>query len=200
MQKSVLIFLAVFLSAGAAAADQRWVTSDRLNRRTCPSINCGVVGQLFHREGVTVIEERGGWARITEPYYASCQSGESEFVDSGDPRCTASNGINNGRFSEWVSTKFLSTTRPDDPGAGATGIAKFISQSDDFRHYKEAFVKATANLVDSGRCTLQEFESIGGWVKSTTTYREQPVYFTYCGGFTTSDRIYLDAQTGRLFQ
>ena len=42
-----------------------WVTSERLNRRTCPSESCGVVGQLFFREGVTVHEERDGWARIT---------------------------------------------------------------------------------------------------------------------------------------
>lgn len=61
--------------------NRQWVTSERLNRRTCPSESCGVVGQFFFREGVTIYETRDGWARVTEPYDASCASGRSEYVD-----------------------------------------------------------------------------------------------------------------------
>lgn len=85
-------------------------------------------------------------------------------------------------------------------GSGVSTIAKAIRQSDDFGKYEDVFVKATADLVGSGRCTLKEFEENGGWVKSTTTYRNEPVYFMYCGGLTTANRIYLNAETGGIFK
>ena len=36
-------------------------------------------------------------------------------------------------------------------------------------------------------------------MKSAIKYRDEPVYFTYCGGMTISNRIYLNAETGRIF-
>lgn len=200
MRIGVATFLVFFLATDVMAAEQLWVTSDRLNRRTCPSTNCGVVGQLFFREGVTALEERDGWVRISKSYDASCRGGRSDYVDSGNASCLASNGITDGQFSEWVFAKHLSAKRPDDPGAGTSGVAKAISQSDDFKRHRDAFVKATIELVNAGRCSLKEFENNGGWVKSTTTYRNRPVYFMYCGGLTVANRIYLDAETGRIFQ
>lgn len=192
-----------FLSLGIsiAQADAKyWVTSDRLNRRTCPAVHCGIVGQLFHREGATVYEQKDGWARVSKRYDASCRNGRSEYVDSGDNKCSVSNGIKDGKFAEWVFLEHLSEIRPPDPGAGATGMAKAISQSDDFRHYESAFVTAAEKLVSSGRCTLVEIGNNGGWTKSTTTYRNKPVYFMYCGGMTLSNRLYLNADTGQIFQ
>jgi len=72
-------------SRAAPEGDERlWVTSKRLNRRTCPSESCGVLGRLFFREGVTVHDKRDGWARITQTYDASCVGGRSEYVDTGN--------------------------------------------------------------------------------------------------------------------
>ena len=192
-----------FLGLGisiAQADTEYWVTSDRLNRRTCPAAHCGIVGRLFYREGVTVYEQKDGWARISKRYDASCHNGKSEYVDSGDNRCSVSNGVKDGKFAEWVSFEHLSEIRPPDPGAGATGMAKAVSQSDDFRHYERAFVTAAEKLVSSGRCTLEEISNNGGWMKSATTYRNKPVYFMYCGGMTRSNRLYLNADTGQIFQ
>ena len=85
-----------------------WVTSDRLNRRTCPSTDCGIVGQNFFRQGVEVFEEQDGWVRISKYYDASCFDGVSEYVDRGNNRCDQKNGVVNGKLAEWVSTEFLS--------------------------------------------------------------------------------------------
>jgi hypothetical protein len=175
--------------------DKYWVTIDRLNRRTCPSTACGIVGQLFFREAATVYEQRGGWARISNYYAASCVNGRSEYVDSGNNRCTHDNGIVDGKFAEWVSAEFLSQERPPDPAAGATGIEALVAQSDDYRIYKAAFVKATQALISSGQCNEADFREIGGWVKSS--HRDQPIYFMYCGGWTSANRLYLNAEKGR---
>ena len=90
----------------------------------------------------------------------------------------------------------LSGARPADPGAGATGTAKLVAQSDDFHRYEAEFVKAAEALMASGRCTAGDFTDMGGFVKSTD--KGAGIYFTYCGG--GSDRIYLDVATGRTFR
>lgn len=119
MRDAIGIIL-LLLSFPAFAAEQ-WVSGDRLNRRTCPSTDCGVVGQLFHREGVNVLEERNGWGRIADYYETSCGKGRSAYVDTGNASGTPENGIENGQFAEWVSLEHLTNVRPPDPGAAATG-------------------------------------------------------------------------------
>ena len=179
---------------------QYWVTSDRLNRRTCPSTDCGVVGQFFFREGTDVFEERDGWARVSRYYDAFCVNGRSEYVDSGDSRCDPENGIVDGNFAEWVATDFISANRPSDPAADATGVDALISGSDDFQRYRIAFAQAAQSLISSGQCSEADFRRMGGWIKSTVNYRDQPIYFLYCGGWTISNRLYLNAETAEIFR
>lgn len=179
--------------------EQLWVTSERLNRRTCPSESCGVVGRLFFREGVTVLEERDGWARITQTYDASCVGGRSEYVDTGNAACDDANGIIDGQFAEWVSIKYLSETRPPDPAANASGVEELVAGSDDFARYRTVFAEAAQSLIAQRRCTERDFRDMGGWVKSTS-HSNQPVYFTYCGGATATNRLYLNADTGEVFR
>lgn len=182
----------------SAGARSLWVTTPRLDRRTCPSERCGVVGQLSFREAANVLERRGQWARITQPYDAGCAGGRSAYVDTGNATCAAENGITDGRFSEWVLATNLSPNRPADPAESASRAERLVAQSDDFTQHRAAFVRAANELIDSGRCTPGDFEEQGGWMKSSN-HRDQPIYFTYCGGMTVANRIYLDAATGRVF-
>jgi hypothetical protein len=200
MRAAILAILVMLGASPSSAAETNWVTADFLNRRTCPSTHCGIVGQLFYREGVTVYEEKGGWARITQPYDASCREGNSDYVDAGGTTCSGSNGVEDSKSSEWVALKHLAATRPADPAAGEKGVAKVVSNSDDFRKYRSAFVKATKELVASGRCTLDDFRQMSGWLKTTTTYHDRPVYFTYCGGLDLPNRIFLNAANGQILQ
>jgi hypothetical protein len=151
------------------------------------------------REKATIYEEKNGWARISKYYDASCQHGLSAYVDSGNTACTEGNGIINGRFAEWVSVRYLSDTRPADPSADATGDYALVIGSDDYRLYKDVFAKAAARLIASGRCTEQDFNNMGGWMKSTN-HRDSPVYFTYCGEMHVNNRLYLNAATGDVFR
>ena len=180
----------------AAADITHWVTAERLNRRTCPSTDCGIVGQHFFREGINAFEENGdGWVRVSRYYDAACINGRSEWVDSGDSRCVPENGVaDNGNFAEWVAADFLSENRPPDPAAGATGVEAMISRSDDFGKYRSTFAQAAEFLIASGCADIRP------WLKSVARYRDQPVYFTYCGAFSVSNRVYLNAETGEVFR
>lgn len=197
MRFACLSMVLIVLIGGTALAETpMWVKVDTLNRRTCPSTKCGIVGKLFMREAVSVIETQNGWARITKPYDASCRGGRSDYVDSGNAQCTSENGIVEGRFAEWVSLEMLSADRPADPGTGATGIAKLVARSDHFNRYERQFVEATKQLLSSGRCTEKDFQDMGGWTKSTN--KGAGIYFTYCNN--GKDRIYLDVSSGRTFR
>lgn len=190
------IVIAAATTGSAMAETQMWVTVDSANRRTCPSTECGVVGKLFFRESAKVVETKNGWGRVSKFYDASCVGGRSQYVDSGRADCTASNGIVDDQFAEWIKLDLLSEARPADPGQNASGTAKLIAQSDDFHRYESEFVKAAETLMASGRCTAQDFTDMGGWVKSTN--KGQGIYFAYCGG--GSDRVYLDVASGRTFR
>ena len=56
------------------------------------------------------------------------------------------------------------------------------------------FAKAARELINDGTCTEDDFKEMGGWMASTT--RGKGIYFTYCGGMTLSNKIYLDAVSG----
>jgi hypothetical protein len=174
-----------------------WVTSQYLDRHTCASDKCGIVGRLSFREAATVIERKGDWARVSKVYDASCSNGVSEYVDKGQAACTPENGIKEGKFAEWVLARHLSTERPADPAETAANDEKMVAQSDDFSQHRKAFVKAARQLIDQGRCTAADFEEQGGWVKSSN-HPDQPMYFTYCGGMTVANRIYVNAETGQI--
>lgn len=186
-------------SPAVVAPKQLWVTSERLNRRTCPSEKCGSVGQLMFRESATVYEKQNGWGRITEPYHASCKNGKSEYVDSGNAACNEINGIKNGQFAEWVAVSHLSTTRPADPAANAKGRFELVKGSDDYQKYKNIFAQTAETLIRNGTCSEGDFHDMGGFWKSTT-HRNKPIYFTYCGGMTIENKIYLDASDGNVFR
>ena len=188
--------VAFFIAADVAAADQNlWVSADRVDRHTCPSVKCGVAGQLMFRAGVEVLETKNGWVRVTKPYSASCSGDISEYVKSGNAACVASNGIKNGTFAEWVPVKLLTKRRPADPGEGAEGDDMLIKGSDDYRLYRSEFAKAARELIDSGSCTAGDFEDAGGWMSSPA--KGPGIYFVYCGGMTIANRLYLDARSGK---
>lgn len=184
--------------AAAMNYEQFWTATQRSARHTCPSESCGVVGQLMFRESAHVYERRDGWARISEPYPAGCANGRSDYVDTGSADCVEDNGVVDGRFAEWVRLSTLAKARPADPAQTAEADERLVAQSDDFTRHRAAFVRAANTLIRERRCTPADFEEQGGWVKSSN-HREQPIYFTYCGGMTAPNRVYLDASDGRIF-
>jgi len=199
---SICVASLIVLAAPTVTAQEvvrQWVTAERLNVRTCPSTICGIVSWIEFRQGVKILERQDGWVRITEPYDAFCVDGQSRYVDLGNAVCNPENGIVGGQFAEWVSADFLSDTRPPDPAANASGAEELVVQSSDFARYRTVFTEAAQSLIAQRRCTEQDFREGLGWVKSTS-YPRQSIYFTFCGGYTHSNRLYLNAETGEIFR
>ena len=92
------------------------VTADDGVRRTCPSLDCGVIGSSFRGESVIVYETVEGWSRISGYYSAACNDGRSSFVDAGQNACTPQNGISDGEFAEWMRSDSLVPELADRAG------------------------------------------------------------------------------------
>jgi hypothetical protein len=177
-----------------------WVVTDRADRKTCPDEKCGSVGMLFFREGVDALEERDGWVRTTALVDAACEGNKSAYVKEGNNSCLPNNGIIEGKYFEWVNKTSLSATRPEDPAKKATGDYTLIKDSDDYKLHKDTFAKTAQTLIEQKTCTAQDFREQGGWVKSVNPEtRKKQIYFTYCGGLHMSNKIYLNAQTGKVY-
>ncbi|WP_338919499.1 hypothetical protein V0M98_19270 [Pseudomonas silesiensis] len=196
IRRVMLFAILLAPSTHALAQNMQWVTTNRTDRHTCPSKKCGIAGHLMFREGAEILETKNGWSRITKAYSASCEGGKSEYIKEGNSACTTANGIQNGKLAEWVQNKDLSLKRPEDPSEGATGDHSLVSGSDDYRLYKDQFAEAAHQLINNGTCTEGDFKEMGGWMASTI--RGKGMYFTYCGGMTLRNKVYLDANSGKV--
>ncbi len=88
---------------------------------------------------------------------------------------------------------------PVAPRAQLTDTRPVVAGSSDHTIYKEAFAEAAKKLVDKGECTLGDFTSQGGWLKSTTR-TVKDTYFVYCGGTRPENRVFLEPQTGETYR
>lgn len=176
-----------------------WVVSDNLNRRTCPSTQCGIVGQFSFQEKIKIFETREGWARVTKYYNAGCEGGKSIYVDFGESNCLPNNGIINNRFAEWVFMHFLSGKPSSENERTHRDFGLLIVKSDDYKYYRKAFIRSAKKLITAGRCNASDFLESGGWTKSIK-FRKEPIYFTYCGEAKISNRLYLNVKTGKIFK
>ena len=74
-----------------------------------------------------------------------------------------------------------------------------ISGSDNYKIHKEIFITSAKTLLENGTCNLSELKDMGGWVKSQN-HKNEPIYFTYCGGMKIQNKIYLNVSTGNMYK
>ena len=189
-------------TASQGAQDTRnefWVAIDEVDKHSCPSLDCGVVGRLSFRDPVTLLERKGGWARISEPRKALCVNGHTRYVVSGDDRCVASNGINGGTYYDWIKEEGLSEQLPSSGSPGIDHFEAIVAGSDDFRRNRDVFAAAAQRLIEASTCTKDELKNQGGFSRVDGA-GGQNVYFVYCGGDTMSDRVFIDTKTQQVFR
>lgn len=158
----------------AKVADIYYVTAEKVNVMSRPTFDSYVTSSLYLGEEVEVFEELDGWVRITM-YIVYEEGGEEE--------------------AWWVDSALLSKDGPVMTQAEHTEyLGKFISQSDDYAQHQDAFITAMTDLLMSGVCTYNDFETLGGWIRSIA-YPNDEVYFVYCGGIRRNDKVYLNVTT-----
>jgi hypothetical protein len=79
-------------------------------------------------------------------------------------------------------------------------VEEALRYSDDLAIYEEIFIDASQKAIESEICSIEDFQEVGGWMKATGENRDKPIYFTYCGGFTISNRWYLNVVTESIYQ
>jgi hypothetical protein len=155
-----------------------YVSVDSAEIRVQPSPTAPSEGTAYLGEHIEALGHQDDWIRIAPIY---------QLEDDGE------------QTSQWLPLDVVD----DEPISmkseqWAQAIISYIEKSDDFSQHDEAFIKATQLLLAEKQCRAHDFVEIGGWVKSINY--EDDVYFTYCGGLETSDKIYLDVKTGKIFR
>jgi hypothetical protein len=160
------------------SAGDYYVSANQLSVRSAPSTTARIEDTLIRKQKVEVFEVNAGWARISKYSHGAEKNKEDQFA-------------------HWVSADYLTATEPTGALAENTNIERYIKNSDNYSKYRENFIEVSKTLVEQGRCNLSDYKNIGGWV-SSITHKSEPIYFTYCGGFSTCDKVYINAKSGEI--
>lgn len=201
-----LLLAMIAISTAYAAATSTGdfvVTAGTLNVRLAPNTTGKTSSRLHRGQVVGVLEVKDGWARISR-YYDGASEGLSGSVAHWvfATHLSAKPSIENS-FAR-LPAKPPAEVLPAQPPPGekiivTASLLDAIKSSDDLPKYESTFAWVSTRLVDSGTCKLSDFRDIGGWWRSAS-HKPRPVYYTYCGGGSNSDRIYVDTTTGETFR
>ena len=204
---TLTLLLAIFavstVFAAAKSPGDFVVTAGTLNVRLAPN-TAGKNKRKLHRgQVVEVLEVKDGWARITR-YYDGASEGIAGNVAQWAFATHLSTKPSVAEPPAQPPTKPLAEVLPAQPPPGekiivSASILDAIKASDDLPKYESTFAWVSTKLVDTGTCKVSDFRDIGGWWRSAD-HKPRLVYYTYCGGGSNSDRIYVDISTGETFR
>ena len=170
MKKWIITFAVLFLSGNVLASFVAYVNVEKTDEYLAPTATAKITNTLYLGQKVDVFEEQKGFSRVSK-FYDGKIEGKS------------------GQVARWVISATLSKTPVTKPVVQAnTALEKAISGSDDFTKYKVKFTALSQKLLDSGKCSLADFKEQGGWWRSSTPN----LYFTYCGGMSLNNKIYIN--------
>ncbi len=154
-----------------------YVNPAKLAVRTSPSEQGFIESFVYRGDKLHILEKQQGWGRVT-PYYVYEEGGEE--------------------VAEWVKMDQLLEVAPTiTREERLETVSQYVEKSDDFKDFFDMFTKTADQLLKDGTCTPEDFDELGGWVRSNR-FEGRDVYFVYCGGLKQEDKIYLDVQTGEL--
>ncbi len=165
----------------APAADEvtdYYVNPEKLAVRNQPNAQGFIESFVYRGDKLHILEKKEGWGRVT-PYYVYEEGGEE--------------------IADWVPMDALLEVPPTiTRQERLETVSKYVEKSDDFKDFFEMFTQKADQLLKDGSCTPEDFEELGGWVRSNR-FDGRDVYFVYCGGMKQQNKIYLDVQTGKIF-
>jgi len=167
-----------YLSATATKQGNYYVITEKLNVRLAPHKNGKKTNILYKNQKVQVYEVLNGWARISY-YYLSKKEGISYSI------------------ARWVSSKYLLKTKVKTKNNNNSLIVQALKGTDNFVKYQAIFISASEKLVKNKKCSISDFKEMGGWMRSSS---KRNIYFTYCGGMSKSNRLYLNISTGKVYK
>lgn len=155
-----------------------YVIDRQLSVYNKPNHNALVVDTLYKGEKVAVLEKTSCWYRISD-YLVYKEGGEET--------------------AEWLDANGLSDAEPVIQEQERLEILDgYLQKSDDLVVHLDMFRNKTQKLLDDKTCDPNDFEELGGWIRSVT-YKGRNVYFVYCGGLEQVNKIYLDVDSGEIF-
>ncbi len=190
--------------AAAKAAGDYVVAVGTLNVRLAPNTSGKLRGKLHRGQVIEALEVRDGWARISRYYNGANEGVAGTVAHWVYATHLADLPVAKKQAARPVEKELVVEVQPAMPPPGeeiivSAPILDAIKSSDDLPRYEATFAWVSAKLVDTGTCKISDFRDIGGWWRSAD-HKPRPIYYTYCGGGSNSDRIYMDTTTGKTFR
>ncbi len=155
-----------------------YVNPDKLAVRNAPNSEAFIEGFVYRGDKLHILEQKSGWGRVT-PYYVYEEGAEET--------------------AEWVPMASLLEVAPTiTRQERLETVSQYVEKSDDFKQFFEMFTHKADELLKQGICSPEDFEELGGWVRSNR-FEGRDVYFVYCGGLKQQNKVYLDAHSGEIF-
>lgn len=176
--------------AETTSTGKHYVNTNALKVRTAPTTKSTHTYNIYRGYKVRVYELQNGWARITR-YKTSTEDGK--FI----------------KKARWVYAKFITSVNAKkkrknrkssskktvkNKTSHEEALAKVLKPSDNYDKYAKIFQTASLKLIKEKRCRVNDFKKMRGWVEASPT----TTYFTYCGGFKKTNKVYLNIQTGEI--
>lgn len=199
MFHKIFIFLSLFIFSSLVSASSvrgtYYVKADVLKVRNGPSTNYIHSYSIYNNYKVRVFEIKDGWARISR-YKTTTSNGKfvkaakwtfAKYLTKSDAKTQIKSKKKKKSIKK--SSKATKTKKVNN-----TALIEAISPSDNYDKHAPLFLSASKKLIEEKRCKIYDFKRMRGWVESTPINR----YFTYCGGFRRTNKIYLDILTGEI--
>jgi hypothetical protein len=167
---TLIITFSSSLFAIATGPGKYYVTTSSLKIRLGPNIKAVHHYNVYKDKKLKVYEVKDNWARISR-YRTTYVN--NEFI----------------KVAKWVYAKYLMKIQRKE----ISYLEKLISKSDNYMQHKETFLSISKRLYKEKTCQLSDFRKMRGWIRLRGTEK----YFTYCGGYGRSSKIYINMITGK---
>lgn len=201
MFQKIFVFLFLFLSTSlfASSTDLGFysVNADVLKIRTGPSSKYKHSYSMYKQQETKVYELQDGWARISKSK-TNAKWAYAKFLTKNTPKKSKPTiekkpepqakeepkiEVNEAPPKQEEKTKFVDRR-----------LQRIISKSDGFKQHSKMFILVSQKLVSSQICKVTDFRKTRGWIE----IYENELYFTYCGGFSRKNKIFLNLKTNEL--
>ncbi|MDQ7045892.1 MAG: hypothetical protein Q9M32_08270 [Sulfurimonas sp.] len=195
------IFLFLFVltiassSAFAKSSQYYFVNTATLKVRVAPTTKSMHSYSIYKNYKVKVYEMKDGWARISR-YKTNAVNGKFVKVAKWSyakflTQINEKNYTKKKQKKRAAKKKYKKKTKKVTKN---TSLDKALAPSDNYDKYADIFTVASQKLIDKKECKIRDFKRMRGWVQSTP----DNLYFTYCGGFRKTDKVYLNIVTGEV--
>ncbi len=188
------IFLSLFLFTSSLLASNLglyYVNADVLKIRLGPSSSYEHSYSMYHKQKTNVYEFKNSWARVSKSKSNSKWAYAKFLSPVKVDKKTETSKKSTPKKTKKTTKKKVTKAKKNKVD---TRLLKYIAKSDNYEKHSKVFINVSQRLIANRVCKISDFRKTSGWMELS----KDEMYFTYCGGFTKKDKIYINLVTNEI--